>query len=379
MNYKKLKSIMKFNDHKKFNTFLFISTFARSLIEIFISLYLFKNGFSLQFVLAFYLLENVFSIFASYLFVQIGERINYSIVMYIGVTAFIMLQFVLGNLVHNFSYIILISILYAIYRRGYWVARRFYVTTIMPQRESSIPYSIIMVVSEIASILSGFLGSFLLDSFNVVALTILSSILLFISALPLIKIDNKGQKTKIELIKNLKKYDKRNYLAFSLYEINNLLAFIFPIFIFLYIEETYAMTGIVNAISSLAIIVFIILYGRLIRKKNYFILSSVLFLFICIAKLFLLNYFILALCFIEGLIKKMQSQSLNKIYFENRNGMDLAHYNLIYQIVEAVARATVTIPLLFMNDIRIMILFVLLIIGIELVFYASFKKTKKLN
>lgn len=370
---------MKFNDHKKFNTFLFISTFARSLIEIFISLYLFKNGFSLQFVLAFYLLENVFSIFASYLFVQIGERINYSIVMYIGVTAFIMLQFVLGNLVHNFSYIILISILYAIYRRGYWVARRFYVTTIMPQRESSIPYSIIMVVSEIASILSGFLGSFLLDSFNVVALTILSSILLFISALPLIKIDNKGQKTKIELIKNLKKYDKRNYLAFSLYEINNLLAFIFPIFIFLYIEETYAMTGIVNAISSLAIIVFIILYGRLIRKKNYFILSSVLFLFICIAKLFLLNYFILALCFIEGLIKKMQSQSLNKIYFENRNGMDLAHYNLIYQIVEAVARATVTIPLLFMNDIRIMILFVLLIIGIELVFYASFKKTKKLN
>ena len=236
-----------------------------------------------------------------------------------------------------------------------------------------------MVVSEIASILSGFLGSFLLDSFNVVALTILSSILLFISALPLIKIDNKGQKTKIELIKNLKKYDKRNYLAFSLYEINNLLAFIFPIFIFLYIEETYAMTGIVNAISSLAIIVFIILYGRLIRKKNYFILSSVLFLFICIAKLFLLNYFILALCFIEGLIKKMQSQSLNKIYFENRNGMDLAHYNLIYQIVEAVARATVTIPLLFMNDIRIMILFVLLIIGIELVFYASFKKTKKLN
>ena len=56
--------------------------------------------------------------------------------------------------------------------------------------------------------------------------------------------------------------------------------------------------------------------------------------------------------------------------------MDLAHYNIIYQLLESFARAIVAIPLLFMNDIRIMILFVLLVIGIELIIYAFMKKTK---
>lgn len=366
-------------DLRKFNVFLFVSTFARSLIEIFISLYLFKNGFSIHSILEFYLIENIFSFFISILFVKVGERFNYSIVMYFGVVSFIILQLVLGNPINNFPYILLISFLYAMYRRGYWVARRFYVTKIMPERGSSIPYSIVMVVSEIASIVSGFIGSYLLDSLNVFALTIISSVLLFISVLPLSKIKSKGSRTKIELIKNLKKFEKKNFLAFSLYEINNLLTYLFPIYIFLYIKDTYAMAGAINAISSLAIIVFILFYGRLIKKRDFFIVSSILFITISSTKLFFLNYFILALTFIEGIIKKMQNQSLSKIYFENRNGMDLAHYNLFYQLTEAVARVIATVPLLFMNDVKLMIIVVLAIISVMLVFYAltSIKRKAK--
>ena len=79
------------SDQVKFNIFVFISTFAKSLIEIFISLYLFKNGFSIKSILTFYLLENFFAIFLSYIFVRIGERYKYSIVMYIGIASFIIL------------------------------------------------------------------------------------------------------------------------------------------------------------------------------------------------------------------------------------------------------------------------------------------------
>ena len=75
----------------------------------------------------------------------------------------------------------------------------------------------------------------------------------------------------------------------------------------------------------------------------------------------------------------MQNQSVNKIYFENRNGMDPTHYNLIYQIIESFIRSIVVIPLLFMNNIEYMIIFVLIIIGIELFIYKCFKKDKKLN
>ena len=363
----------------KFNIFSFISIFARSLLEVFISLYLFKNGFSIKSVLTFYLLENGFAFFISYLFVKIGEKYKYSTVMYIGIFSFIVLQIVLNNIVHSYMYIILISFLYSLYSRGYWVSRRYYITDIIPQRNSSESFSILMIVSEIASIISGYFGGFLLDSFNILSLTIISSVLLVISVIPLIKIKTKTSNKKIELIKNLKKYDKRNYVAFSLYEINNLLTFIFPIYIAMYIKDSYIMASSINAISNLAIIVFILVYGRIIKKRNYFVISSALFVFISISKLFFLNYFIFVFYFIEGLIKKMQEQSVNKIYFENRRGMDLTHYNLIYQLTESLVRVVVVLPLLFINDIKMMILFILLFISAELVIYAFFKKSKNLD
>ncbi len=362
----------------RFNFFLFVSTFARALIEVFISIYLYKNGFSIGSVLLFYLLENLFALLISYCYVKVGEKFGYSIVMCIGVLFFVLLQIFLNNIVHSDLYIVLISLLYSLYRRGYWVARRYYVTEVMPQNDSSKPFSVMVVVGEVASVLAGFLGGLLLDSFNAFSLTIISSLLLFLSVTPLLFIRNKVTNRKIELIKNLKKYDKRNYLAFSLYEINNLLAFIFPIFIMLYVKDTYMMAGSVNAVSSLAIIVFVLLYGRIIQKKNYFILSSVLFIMICFLKLFFFDYFILIIYFIGGIIEKMQRQSVSKIYFENRNGMDLTHYNLIYQIVEALARVIVVVPLLFMSDVRVMIIFVLLVICGELVIYSFLRKNQKL-
>ena len=362
----------------KFNIFSFVSTFARSLIEIFISLYLFKNGFSIKNILLFYLLENLFAIFISYIFVKIGEKYKYHIIMYIGIIAFIVLQIVLNNIVNSIAYIFLIAFLYSVYRRGYWVSRRFYITNIIPKKDSSESFSIILILSQLSSILSGYLGAILLDNFSILSLTAISSVLLFISVIPLIGIKYKSTNTKIELMKNLKKYDKRNYLAFSLYELNNLLTFIFPLYIAIYIQNSYVMAGSINAISNLAIILFIFVYGKIIKNKNYFVLSSILFIIMCVTKLFLYNYLILIIYFIEGIIKTMQNQSVNKIYFENRNEMDLTHYNLIYQLLEAVIRVVVVIPLLFMNDIRIMVMFILIIISIELIIYGRMKKSKKL-
>ena len=363
----------------KFNIFSFISTFARSLIEIFVSLYLFKNGFSIKYILIFYLLENLFAIFLSYIFVKLGEKYKYSTVMYIGIISFIILQIVLNNVNNSISYLLIISLLYSMYRRGYWCSRRFYITNVIPQENSSEKFSIILILSQLSSILSGYIGAIFLDNFNMIYLTIISSILLFISVIPLTKIKYKTTNKKVELLKNIKKYDKRNYVAFSLYELNNLLTFLFPIYIAMYIQNSYIMASSVNAINNIAIMLFIFIYGKLIKKKNYFLLSSSLFVIMCAMKVFLYNYFILVIYFFEGMVKLMQNQSVNKIYFENRNNMDLTHYNLIYQLLECLIRVIVLIPLLFMNNIRVMIMFILIVISIELLIYNNMKKDNKLN
>ena len=370
----------KINDQIKFNIFSFLSTFARSLIEIFISLYLFKMGFSIKNIILFYFFANAFAVPLSYIFVKIGERTKYSYIMIIGFIAFLVVQILLRNMIKSVGYILLISLIYSVYRRGYWVARRFYITKIMPTKNTSGLFSIIMVMSQIASIISGYVGSFILSNSNILLLTIISTVLLFLSGIPLFAIKYDNKPTKINLIENLKKYDKQNYLVFSFYELNNILTFIFPIYIALNIGDSYSLAGNLNAISNIAIIIFVMLYGKLINKdKNYLILSTILVLLCAIFKLNINNSLILIIYFIEGIVVKMQNQSVNKIYFENRKDMDLTHYNLIYQILECFIRAVVAFVLMFINDITIMIMVVVIVISILLILYILNKYGKSAN
>lgn len=174
----------KLNEQTKFNIFSFVSTFARSLIEIFISLYLFKNGYSIKQVLVFYFFVNLFAIPLSYLFVKIGEKTKYIYVMIIGLIAFVLVQILLRNIVYSNFYLMFIALIYSIYRRGYWIARRFYITTVMPTKKTSGLFSIILVLSQIASILAGYVGSVIFSKDNIALLTIISSVLLFLSIIP---------------------------------------------------------------------------------------------------------------------------------------------------------------------------------------------------
>lgn len=363
----------------KFNTFSFISTFARTIIETFISLFLFKNGFSIKEILFFYFLENFFAIFLSYLFVLIGEKAKYTIVMYIGIIGFIAFQVSLNFVDHSLCYIVLLALLYSIFRRGYWLARRFYITNVIPQTNSSSIFSYTLILSQVASILAGYCGAIFLDKFTVLPLTIISSVLLFIGAIPLVRIKYKKTSTKINLIKNLKKYDKRNILAFSFYELNNLVTFLFPIYIAMYIQNSYTLAGSINAISKLSVIIFIFIYGKILNKKNHFVLSTFLVVLLYLSKLFILNYYILIIYFVEGFATVMQTQSNNKIYFENRNSVDVTHCNLIYNILESIIRSMVVIPLFFITNLRIMILVVIGIISILLLIYSLIKKGDKLK
>lgn len=370
------KDIIK-NNNIKFNTFSFLSTFSRTLIEVFISLYLFKNGCSVKVVLLFYFLVNIFSMPLSYLFVYIGEKTKYSLVMIIGIVAFILVQVFLWNIKITIPYIFLIALLYSIYRRGYWVSRRFYITKIMPPKETSGLFSIILVFSQIATIISSYLGANILENLNLFTLTTISVSILLISTVPLffIKYD-KNKNLKIELLKNVKKIPKKNLLVFSFYELNNLISFLFPIYIAIYIKDTYSLAGGLNIVNNIAVILFVIIYGKIINKKhNYLIVSTILLSCCTLLKLSTNAYFITIIYFIEGFISKMQNQSVTKIYFEERN-IDLVHYNLIYQINECFIRAIVIIPLLFISEIKYMLLITEFVIIIMLLIYVILIKTK---
>lgn len=345
----------------KFNTFVFISTFARSLVEIFITIFLFNNGCSIRQIALFYILVNLFSLPISYLFVKIGEKTKYVYLQVLSLIGFVGVQILLNIFDLNIGYIALMALCYSVYRRGYWVSRRFYITNIMPNKNSSWLYSFVSVMNQLAAIAAGYVGSYLLSGFNNLYLTILSSVLLLVGAIPLFFIKYEKNSGKIHLLESLKNYKIENYLVFASYELNNTITFLFPIYIALYISNEYKLVGNLNAISNIANIVFILVIGKILNKysKNKgmraYTLSTILLMLCFFLKTKITTEIILVVYFIEGLVSKMQTQAESKIYFENRGDMDLMHYNLVYQLLEGLVRAVALIPGLFIDDIIIIL------------------------
>lgn len=362
-----------------FNVFNIISTFVRSLIEIFISLYLFKKGFNLKSIVLFYVLANFIAIPISYVFALIGEKTRYVYVMLFSYVCFIGLQLILKKVFLSNWYILLIAFIYSLYRRGYWIARRYYMTNFMPRKRSSFWFGIISASGQIAKILAGYAGAYIFSGSSLFMVTSVASVLLLVSIIPIFKMKYDKKPVKIELIKNMKKYDKGNFLTFSFFELDDLLSYLFPIYIALYVNSSYMLAGNLNAISNFAIIIFILVYGKLINnKRNFMILSTILVIICSLLKLTVTSYLIMIVYFVDGLVLKMQNQSSQKIYFENNNGIDKTHYTLLYDFVECFMRGFVGSILLFMSDIKVMILTVLLIItilmGIYMLYISSINK-----
>ena len=113
-------------NQKRFNWFVFFSTFARNLIEVFIGTILYKAGFKVQEVVLFHLLMHVFGLILAYPCVAFAKRFSNRVLAFIGILAFVILQLMLNTIVQSTTYLVITGFLYATYRTCYWVARRYY-------------------------------------------------------------------------------------------------------------------------------------------------------------------------------------------------------------------------------------------------------------
>ena len=60
-------------------------------------------------------------------------------------------------------YILAISFLYAVYRRCYWMSRRYFNLNVIKNKDISKTYSIISIINQIGVIISAYCGSLFLD------------------------------------------------------------------------------------------------------------------------------------------------------------------------------------------------------------------------
>ena len=54
------------------------------------------------------------------------KKFDNKLLSLIGIVSYVFLQILLNKITYSYIYIGILSFLYALYRRGYWIARRFY-------------------------------------------------------------------------------------------------------------------------------------------------------------------------------------------------------------------------------------------------------------
>lgn len=348
------------SNQKKFGVYIFLSTFSRSLIEVFIPVILYKYGYSLKEVIFNSLLANVISLLITYPIVYLSNKFNNKILSAIGTASFIILQILLNFMNHSWWYLALLAFFYALYRRGYWIARRYYNLEVVKKDKISSTYSILCIINQIAVIFSAYIGSLMLDYISVKSVTIIAMILFVLSLIPvcLLKFEHEKKSYELNLRKTIKQIPLGDIYIFGSYELINVIKLLISLYLVIYVKNTYHTVGFVNLITNLSIVLFIFLFGRKLDKstKNYLRISIILTVLIYVLKVNSMGIVLYIVSFIEGIALRMYELSLNKEFFILSKEFEYYNYNLVYEISQNLFRSLILFVLMLTNlDVKNMI------------------------
>ena len=367
---------------KLFNSYVFLTSFSRNLLEVFVGTILYKLGFSLKEVIFYYLLVNIFSLILAIPCTHISKKYSNKFLSLVGIISFLVLQFVLNLIKKKMIYIYLTAFLFSLYRRAYWIARRYYTMQILIDKNNiASKYSIIAIINQLGVIISAYFGSILLQFFSIKIITIISIILLGISIILLymIKFEYEKNSVKIILFETIKCTPQSSMINIACYELQNVIKFLFPLYLIIYVKDTYTTIGIVNLIVNIASLIFTYIYGKMInKKKNFLILSIILFIIIKVFEVNSEGIVLMVLSFMEGFAARMYEQSFHKEHIKLSKSFEYANYNYMYEMTMNSSRMIVVLVLyLFIKDVKVMLYITSCIILLSTLFEFKTKPLKE--
>lgn len=220
--------------------------------------------------------------------------------------------------------------------------------------------------------LATYIWAILLDFVNIETLIIISIILFLMSIYPISKIKPQQRNStdaKLNLFWTLKWIANTNKYIFWSYELLNFVRFLIPLYLYIYVSETYQIVWILQVFTWCATIIFSYLYGKKINKNNvnYLNLSIFLIVLIYVLKINVTWIFLVIVSFLEWFIWKMNEISVGKEIIKWSKNFDYENYNYAYEQIQNTFRLIISlILLLFINDLKLMIYFILIIMAIAI-------------
>ena len=309
-----------------FESSIWLHTFARSMISIFIPILLLRFGYSITEVLMYYLIFNIFDFPLNFFAKWTIQKIGAKRAIILGILALVGYFAVLYNMGANtWHLLILMAILAAFYDTWYWGAHIYYFMKCSPHDDNvSRDASFLYIVKRVAGILAPIIGAVILIFVNQQVLIIFSVVVLLLSLWPLFKIKDIRDKPKKERIISAKEFfktwdDLKEYIMQGICSFHNVAeGVIWPIFIYSLFKSIESV-AVIPVIVSLTAIAFIYFTGK-IKKGNrarVMALGSLLVALVWILRLFIVNdIFLYASIFLVGLFSIFVSLPLESNIFE---------------------------------------------------------------
>jgi len=311
------------NKQKTYNIFLFLSTFTRSLVEVFSLVLLYKKGYSLNNLIFFLFLQYTVGILVNYLSLKIYYKTVLVISSIIYGLSFIYLSLMNNNLIS----LSILAILLSFGNYSYHTIRHFLALSMINDKKRNT--SKLIIINYLGIITSSLIGMYLINKLPFTITSIIIFIISFISIFPIIKqpkiIIPKSNNKKITLPKNKIIFNILEQFKVIFLELQ-------PLFLYIYIDNSIYYVGIFNIITNIASLIVIFFISKKITNNHFKYYCLILGLIFILKLNIKSGLSLLALAFLEGIFVKIyENISLNNLY--NYDNTHITSYLLTEELI----------------------------------------------
>jgi len=351
---------------KKYNLFILITSFAKLLVELFIPIILYKKDFSIKEIVLFLILKYLFCSILVPITLKVGSKISYTKIMLISSIMFSVTYIYLNFINHNLISLLILSIIFSIYLVFYWIGRHIYALSIIEDKKITDNVSLYQIFNIMGGIPATLIGAKILEYFGFITLTVIVTVLMVLSIIPLIKIKDVNINKNVNIKEVITTFPKRNYAFIIIDQFRYLGALIFPLYIFLYIKSDLSYLGVINIISGIGSVIYIYILSKRMdkNKKDYLLASSIFLGIIYLLKIMIKNsYLFLLIIFFEGVMKSsLDTIVLRNTYAYGKN-YDVCSYIGFIELLNNLFR-TVFLIIFFVLGVSLKFIIIVSILGI---------------
>jgi hypothetical protein len=324
------------NNEKKYNIFILLSSFAYGMAEIYVPVVLYNKDYSLKYIFLYFVVKYALTIITYNPVIKLGRRATFKWLLVISAFTLGLSFYLLSILDGSLLKLLMAAITFAIFTQTYWLGRHYYAIEVLAKKKMSNEVGNIIILSQLATIPSAYLGALAIESLGLKGLTVIITVIVLLSIIPIFLINEKPNIKSLDIKKVFRTIPKSSLLIIMLDQFRLIIVTLFPLYIFLNIIHTYRYIGEVNVVIGIASAFFVYFFSHKMdeKKDDYLHLATFLLGIVFLIKLNIVSVtWMMVIALAEGLVSRMQLTSLTRNMYILGKNYDTSSYLALYEII----------------------------------------------